>query len=54
MSRRYWSVITPMPAALIAALAKQSEDRGVEGCSRRKCTARRSSPWRRRRYRPSG
>ena len=31
MSRRYWSVITPMPAALIAALAKQSEDRDVEG-----------------------
>ena len=31
MSRRYWSVITPMPAALIAALAKQAEDRGVEG-----------------------
>ena len=29
--RRYWSVITPMPAALIGALAKQAEDQGVTG-----------------------
>lgn len=29
--RRYWTVITPMPAAFISALAKQAEDAGVEG-----------------------
>lgn len=29
--RRYWSVITPMPAPALAMLAKQAEERGVHG-----------------------
>jgi len=29
--RRYWTVLAPMPAAAIAALAKQAEDAGVHG-----------------------
>ena len=31
LERKYWGFVRPMPAALLVMLAKQAEDRGMQG-----------------------
>jgi len=31
VKRKYWGFVRPMPASILVALAKQAEDRGMQG-----------------------